>query len=377
MIPADDHDVAVIGAGPGGAMAALLCARQGKSVLLIDKVAFPRDKTCGCCLSQSAIQQLHVAGLADILAKNNARKLHQIQLASGGFKASLRLAPSYVISRSLLDAQLAKTVAQAGGKFIICSATLGPNQDNYRTVLLREPSHDSLSSNDRPTRSIRVKVVIAATGLASAMLDNQPGFESIIDPASRFGASSIFTDAPPFYADDLYMAVAPHGYVGLTRLEDHRLNVAGAFDAGFMRAQGGAANAVISVLTNAGLPVWPGIAEAQWRGTPWLTRRRTRVAGPRLLVIGDAASYVEPFTGEGIGWAMADGVAAAALIAEPWASHAEQQWERYHQTVVLPRQRRCQRIARLLRHPHLSTQTLRVVSRFPRIARLLFPQGLK
>ncbi|MFM9170747.1 MAG: hypothetical protein ACKOTD_11730, partial [Phycisphaerales bacterium] len=60
----------------------------------------------------------------------------------------------------------------------------------------------------------------------------------------------------------------------------------------------------------------PGAVDAaRWRGTPALTRRRACVAAPRILVTGDAAGYVEPFTGEGLGWAIATGAAAGRLAA--------------------------------------------------------------
>jgi 2-polyprenyl-6-methoxyphenol hydroxylase-like FAD-dependent oxidoreductase len=130
------------------------------------------------------------------------------------------------------------------------------------------------------------------------------------------------------------------------------------------------------VLEDARLPTWPGLVHARWQGSPWLTRTRARFAASRLLVLGDAAGYVEPFTGEGMGWAMEDGVAAASLLSTPWSEHTAQQWDHYQCQTVRPRQRHCRLLARLLRHARLVPAVLSVLSRFPRAGGVFLPQAL-
>ena len=106
---------------------------------------------------------------------------------------------------------------------------------------------------------------------------------------------------------------------------------------------------------------WPW--DAVWRGTSRLTRRR-RVEAERLLVIGDAAGYVEPFTGEGIAWAMRSGEA----VAEHALGHAERTWTVAHQALVGVRQRECRMIARLLRHSELSSVAIAALGALPGLA---------
>lgn len=82
-----------------------------------------------------------------------------------------------------------------------------------------------------------------------------------------------------------------------------------------MRADGGLGRAAARLVREAGWPAPELFAELSWRGTPALTRRRTRISEERVFVLGDAAGYVEPFTGEGMAWALASGAAVAPLAA--------------------------------------------------------------
>ena len=115
----------------------------------------------------------------------------------------------------------------------------------------------------------------------------------------------------------IHMATGRGGYVGLVRVEEDRLDIAAAFDADFVKSSGGlglAAKAILRqvVLAHAqrsgGCPVERN-ARAHARG-----ERGSRSAG--LFVVGDAAGYIEPFTGEGMAWAMMSAAALAPIVDE-------------------------------------------------------------
>ena len=96
------------------------------------------------------------------------------------------------------------------------------------------------------------------------------------------------------------------------------------------------------------------MAEAEWLGTPALTRSTMPVAADRLFVLGDASGYVEPFTGEGMGWALASAVALAPLASaacDGWHSSLAQTWSREHARIVRSRQRTCGMLAAFLKSP--------------------------
>jgi flavin-dependent dehydrogenase len=107
----------------------------------------------------------------------------------------------------------------------------------------------------------------------------------------------------------------------------------------------------------------PALEHARWRGTPLLTRRRARVAAEGILVVGDAAGYVEPFTGEGMTWALSTGAAAGTLAATHAAPH--QVWPRRYAALTRAPRLRCALLSRTLRAPRLVRAMLAVGERFP------------
>jgi 2-polyprenyl-6-methoxyphenol hydroxylase-like FAD-dependent oxidoreductase len=207
------------------------------------------------------------------------------------------------------------------------------------------------------------------------------GVPSTAAKTSRLGAGTILDDAPRFYEPGrIYMAVGKGGYVGLVRLEDGRLDVAAAFDAEFVKCCGGLAESAERVMKEAGFPeLLAGRssdvscklqslarpANNTWKGTPALTRTPVQIAGPGWFAIGDAAGYVEPFTGEGMAWAISGAAAAVPFILR----NDPEGWIREHRRIIGRRQRTCRGLARLLRRPGIYSWVVRGLNRFPGVAR--------
>ena len=137
-------DVAIIGAGPAGAMAAYENARRGLSVLLIDKSAFPRKKVCGCCLNQHTLSVLNEAGLAHIGDQFGRTELKEIRLAKSRQRLHLPLPGGKSLSRMYFDAALIEAAQKAGACFMSkTKGTLGDIQCDFREVILSQSnSHD-------------------------------------------------------------------------------------------------------------------------------------------------------------------------------------------------------------------------------------------
>ncbi|WP_437221991.1 NAD(P)/FAD-dependent oxidoreductase [Planctomicrobium sp. SH661] len=151
------------------------------------------------------------------------------------------------------------------------------------------------------------------------------------------------------------------------RLEDHRLNVAAAFDRDFIRNCGTPGAAASRILSESGFRSFSDLESAHWQGTPSLTRRLSVPASERVLVIGDAAGYVEPFTGEGIAWALASAQAVVPLVlrgVKCWTPALQDEWASSLKRLLHRRQWMCRQLAFGLRRTWLVHGATRLYSRF-------------
>lgn len=357
-------DVLVIGAGPAGAMAAHSVAAMGRSVLLVDRCAFPRPKACGCCINRAALGLLSAAGLHDVPAQLGATELREFRVVAGGRACSIPVPGGAALSREALDMALLDRAVDSGARFLPeTTAVVAAEDVGGRWVDLAQPSG---------RRAVHARVILVADGLAGGALRNEPACRADTWPSSRVGLSAILEESPAWCRPGVItMACAAAGYVGLVRLEDQRVNVAAALAPEWIRSCGGAGPAVAALLTRAGVGAEGALGQVVWRGTPALRRRRRRVAAPRVLVLGDSAGYVEPFTGEGIAWALASGAAVAPLAVagvEHWTSDVMAQWEQRYQRLIARRQGLCRLVSKAVRCPALTTAGIRLLSWFPGLA---------
>lgn len=360
-------DVLVVGAGPAGSIAAREISRHHKSVLLVEKARFPRWKVCGCCLNGAGIAALEAVGLGDLPDRLGAKPLRQWRLYTPVGQAACPLPTGVSLSREALDSALVREATDAGVQFLDgTSASLESGADTDRKVVLTQGQRQL---------QVAAKVVIAADGLSGRLVSGVEQLAADVLPDSRMGAgTTLFHEPGDFVDGSIYMASASGGYVGLVKLEDGRLDVAAALDRDFVRRTGSPGAAAEGVLSDVGLPVPASIREAEWRGTPPLTRRRSSAADNRVFLVGDAVGYIEPFTGEGIAWALLSGVAVAPLAArgaDQWSSELASEWNKLHHELVGPRQWSCRMIGKLLRSPRLANVAARVLRRAPWLARPL------
>ncbi len=384
-------DVVVVGAGLAGTLAARQLARAGSAVLLLDRATFPRWKVCGCCLNPHAQDALAAVGLGDLLTTLAAVPVSGLRLAVRGIEARLDLPGWLTLSRLRLDHALVEEACSAGAVFVPgMTARLGAVKRDVRTVWVH-PEH----GEEQP---ISARLVLAADGLGGQLLqqaaeettehterhEKKTGASSFrVVPCvpwsllpssfrSRVGVGVVIEDAPAFYQPgEIYMAHGSGGYLGLVRLEDGRLNLGAAFDASFLRSWHQVGEAAGWLLAEVGWPAIPGLEQARWKGTPTLTRQPNRPGSERVLAVGDAAGYVEPFTGEGMAWALASGAAVAPLALRArrhWRPGMVQEWSRIHRRIVRRRQWVCWSTAWLLRSPTLTRFVVSALARLPWLA---------
>jgi menaquinone-9 beta-reductase len=353
-----EWDAIVIGAGPAGSVAAHGIAAAGARVLVVDRSDFPRWKVCGCCISAWAAAMLRGAGLSAAL--RCGVPLEGLRVAARGAEARIRIRGGCVLSRARLDAALLGAAASQGASFLHASALVRGG-----SVLVRAGAESA---------EVRASAVIAADGLQGSSLREAPEFAARVSGRSRIGLGAVLAgDALPLGElppGIISMSCAPAGYAGMVRMEDGSIDVAAAVDPGFVRMWPTPAEAVKAILEGAGTRA-PRLEDGRFRGTPALTRRRPVEHG-RVLVAGDAAAYVEPFTGEGMAWAIASGLAVAEHVKERLAGrYREGQWSREHARLIARRQLACRVVAAALRRPEITRAAVGAASLAPGIVSML------
>ncbi len=364
-------DAVVVGAGPAGIMSAIQLAARSRDVLLVEAKRFPRDKVCGGCLNRRAWQALLDADLAQRLTDAGAVDLHELSLVCGQRRALWSMPTMHAISRSTMDEVLIKAAAERG--VTVLTETQARIEACSDTAALR-----SIRLKHRPAEGalvddvVQAKVVIAADGLTHSSLGDEEQVASTIAPDSRVGLGATWTSRDEWYKPGrLTMIVGHAGYVGITCVEQGRINAAAALSRDSLRAGLSPGLVVSGLLRECGMRVPDGCEEASWTGTPALTRQSAQWSGHRLFLVGDAAGYVEPFTGEGMSWALAGAVQASQLAdrgIEQWHPDLATQWQSAWRRFVRQRQTTCRGLAWLLRRPRLAELTLGAVRYTPWIA---------
>lgn len=354
-------DALVVGAGLAGPMAALLLARRGCSVLLVDKASLPRWKVCGACLNPYTLSVLCNQGLGDLPDQCGALPIRGMRLRIRGRHADIALPGWKTVARERLDAGLVEAAVAAGAVFAPRTrAILESSRSESRSVLLRR--------DDEEVR-VETRLVIAADGLGGRLLAGDESTAVVAAPNSWVGMGAIADQAPDFYgAGVIHMAYTSAGYLGLVRLEDGRLNLAAALDVSHLRNSHGPDGAVSRLLAEVG---WPALPDLVWRGTPALTQQPSRPAAKRVLAVGDAAGYVEPFTGEGMGWALASAAAVVPIAVraiQQWQPALADEWTAFRRRAARRRERLCHAISWIAKHPTIARSIVGILSYLPRLA---------
>jgi len=225
----------------------------------------------------------------------------------------------------------------------------------------------------RSTVNLSARVVVAADGLRSGILAGRGGGRPMSGPGTakggKIGLGAVLEEENPRYGHGvIHMAVGERGYVGLVRTEDGRLNVAAALNPAALGRGSPPEGAIAAILQEASFPSLQGAPTEGWRGTPNLAYRPVTVGGERVFAVGDAAGYVEPFTGEGMSWALAGAVTLAPIVrraVDGWTEDRLEDWSRAYRRTVGRSQLLCRGTAWTLGRPLLSRAALRVLNRYP------------
>lgn len=310
-------DVAIVGGGPAGAVLAARLARRGREVVLLERSPGYRWRACGVFSSPASVDALRAAGLDPETLGASARPVPamRVETATG---TSFRLtygdegtfaAPAVSFDRAALDPALLAMAREAGADVRLGMAVTHVESGR---VVARGPNDEV---------SVTARVVVGADGIRSTVARSF-GVGRTPRLVDRVGLTFHVAEPGTRTLRDARMVLFRDGYVGLAPVPGGRVNVGivlGRSWAALLRADGAEATAA------AVLAAVPRAVDdpVDWRaaercdsieGASPLGHRVAQRHGPGWLLVGDAAGFLDPFTGEGLHRALVSARLAAAAI---------------------------------------------------------------
>lgn len=362
-------DVVIVGAGVAGATLALQCSRQGMSVLLVEKRTFPRQKVCGGCLSLSAVNSFERLGLINSVNSLVPQAIDKLEISFEKKKTSIAIPKVLAIQRGELDRILVESACRQGAVFLdTCTAYRTWTSNDHRSVVIKYRME---------TFVVRGKIVVIATGLAG-VLENERELRSSVSNESRIGYGTVVASSRQTEENAVRMIIGEDGYVGIVRCGPQHINIAACINRPSVRPKS-TFTAVVDLLGNSNTYV-ENLAGERWVGTPCLSHSLKTLSWERIFVIGDAAEYSEPFTGQGIGWALTASMTLMPYITSHLQLSPANQWEVWSNCYknLLNRQQRFSRaLSFFLHRPFLTKMSLRATRQMPGLTELLLENAFR
>ena len=299
-----DYDAIIVGGGPAGAVCAAFCAAAGVRTLVLERAVFPRDKVCGDCLNPDAWPTLARLGVEDAVRALPHTALRTVEFA-GLRGAPIRLPlPGHArgeiaVKRSLLDALLLRHAAARGAVVREGSAV---------SRVERAGEGFAVGTADAAGAGATARFLVAADGRNSLAARLTGLLDDRRRPATDRVGLQTHVPCPADFGPRVQMRWFARGYGGLCPVGGGELNVSLAGPPG-----------TLDSLKNWARGEFGLAADYPWRTIAPLDREPAPHAavargGGGVFLVGDAARVVEPFTGEGIYYALRSGELAAEGI---------------------------------------------------------------
>ena len=324
MPVADEAEVVIVGAGPGGASCAALLAERGHDVLLVDQERFPRDKPCGDGLTRSTVGFLERLGLGSLL--EDSQPIEGVRLVTNHRSYDYkeyrpeRGKPGLArcVTRSKLDHALLDAAVERGARFLHARATdRAPAGEHGIAAMI---------GGERPG-VIRSRYTIAADG-ATSRLRRVCGHGRVDEDMMAYAVRAYYrTERPLDPVFDVYVPLefqgrGAIGYGWVFPIEENLANIG----IGYWRGAGLNAPTRIREVLEEFVAELTARAGPRFGGLERVTKpfgsplgvqfRRDRCESDDIVFLGDAARTTDPLSGEGIAYAVHGAERIADMIHE-------------------------------------------------------------
>ena len=383
-------DVVIIGAGPGGAGAALKLHALGISCVLVDQAVFPRDKVCGDAISGKAAtllnrldpafmeafrekteQQIGVWGIQFVAPNGTAVNIP----FKFPYDKEKEPAPGYVSKRIDFDHMLIQKVLAADSISFFQGIRIGQYEklaDGY------------LVSNADKSFQVKARLLIAADGAQSAFSRKQAGLQK--DLRHYAGAvRAYFKNVAPLHPDNFielhYLKEVNPGYFWVFPLPNGYTNIGLGMRSDFIKKKKINLREVLLQTVKEHPLLGPRFANATLEGPVVgyglpLGSRPQPVSGERYMLVGDAGHLIDPLTGEGIGNAIYSGFIAAeqaqkCLETGDFSAAFMKAYDQRVARVLGSEMKLSYQLQRMLRYPWLTNTLAGWIARHPWLTELI------
>ena len=320
---AERYDLAVVGAGPGGAATAYYASKAGLRTLLLDRQDFPRDKPCGDGLMPHAASEVALIGLADWLDEPHHGKFTSFSMYTEtaylrqGVPPTLHGPHGYVAAREETDAKILERATDASAEL----------HTNTRATELIRSSSGAVTGveavKEGETLRFDAPVVVAADGVGGFAGNGMKAHQNAVARRQYFrGLEGLDMDSlHVFITADMNSDGAGYGWIFC--FGDGRANIgAGVSTKALQRTGRNLKDYYDRFLEEPQLKAWLKNAEPEGPAKSWSLKMGMWGAkryAQGLMMVGDAGSMIHPISGEGVGYAMESGRLAAT-----WAHEAHE-----------------------------------------------------
>jgi geranylgeranyl reductase family protein len=288
-------DVAIVGGGPAGSSCAAFCAMAGLQALILEREKFPREKVCGDCLNPSCwpvLERLQLTERVRDLPHSKLSSVEFISINGRGVTVDLPSGADGEISvkRSLFDDLLLRRARELGANV------------HEKTTVTELSRNDHWNIETASGDSFQARILIGADGRNSTVAHLR---NLLPRPARERVALQAHIPLPRDFGNRIVLQFLHEGYSGQASVNETQLNLCLV-----------GTPPTISTLRKWAEREFDLPANQPWRTITPLTRSPVPSAHENLFFIGDAARVVEPFTGEGIYYALQSGELAANAAAK-------------------------------------------------------------